>query len=311
MIRIDGFPMDLALAESHSFPGEATQYPVEAGADFSDHIRDLPEEIELECIVSDSPSGAIANDPTRKGEAGPDGNTPLPSAAALEKLRLMKARRQPVSIETSLGVFTSMACVGLDVPKDAAKSNGLFFTAKFQKINVVTNRRTRTRVRTDLAGAGGKGKPKVVAGTGMIVTNSIVIWNHGNPPGAPFAGGLSQRVNVKYSKPFGFTDDVLVAAGIGGLNSPLNEYTIVGEKTPVVGEQRRALVLDLERDASDRKLAQLKGLKSQLNDSPFSRLQSNRNLPPGKDLSRFARPAPPPPPIFGPETVPLTPFPGR
>jgi hypothetical protein len=308
MIVIDGFPMDLALSEGHSFPGEVTQYPVEQGADFSDHIRDLPEEIELECIVSDSPSGAIANDPTRKGEPGADGNTPLPSAAALEKLRLMKARRRPVSIETSLGVFTSMACIALDVPKDAARSNGLFFTATFKKINIVTNRRTKTPVRTSLAGAGGKAAPKAVAGTGMIVTNSVVIWNQGRPPGAPFRNGLSVRVAIKYSKPFGFTDDVLVAAGLSGLGSPLNEYTVVGEAAPVTGDRRRALVLDLQRDASNKKLAQLDGLSETLADSPFSRLK-NKNLPPGKDLSRFSRPAPPPPPIFGAESVPLTPFP--
>lgn len=310
MIRIDGFPMDLALSESHSFPGEVTQYPVEAGADFSDHIRDLPEEIELECIVSDSPSGAIASDPTRKGEAGADGNTPLPSAAALEKLRLMKARRQPVSIETSLGVFTSMACIGIDVPKDAAKSNGLFFTAKFKKITVVTNKRTKTRVRSDLAGAGGKGKAKAVSGTQFTV-DSVVIWNHGNPPGAPFKpGGLSQRVNLRYTKPLGLniSQEGLAALQLGGFGSPLNEYTIPGSFAPLAGEQRAALVADLERDANDKKLNQLKSLKSQLDDSPFARLQENRNrnLPAGKDLSKFTRP---PPSIVGPDVVPLTPLP--
>src|SRR5688572_9525100 len=120
LIRIDGFPMDLSLSEGHTFPGEVTRYPVESGADMSDHILDLPEEVTLECIVSDSPSGDVATDPTRQlGEVPADGlldpNAPLPSADALEHLREMKRRRRPVSIETSLGVFVSMACVEIVV----------------------------------------------------------------------------------------------------------------------------------------------------------------------------------------------------
>src|SRR5690348_607819 len=111
LVRINGFPMDLSISEEHSFPGEVTERPVEEGSDFGDHIRDLPEEITLECIVSDLPTGDIANDPTRQ-PAGAD--TALPSADALAKLRELKAAKQRVTIETSIGVFESMAFLDLN-----------------------------------------------------------------------------------------------------------------------------------------------------------------------------------------------------
>ena len=95
MIVIDGFPMDLALSEEHRFPGEVTSYPVEQGADISDHIRTLPEEITLECIVSDTPIGEVATDATRTSGT-------LPAEAALAKLLEIRNRRprRPVPVET-------------------------------------------------------------------------------------------------------------------------------------------------------------------------------------------------------------------
>lgn len=216
LIRIGGPPplpvyvMDLALSEGHSFPGEATKYPVEKGADFTDHIRELPDEITLECIVSDTPIGEVATDPTRQPVENPDGttSTALPSAEALQRLRELKALKQPVRIETTLGVFPSMAFIDLDVPIDKSKSPGdskrkrngaLFFTAKFHKVVLVTNKRTKVRVRTPMAGAGGQGKAKAAA-PGKINITRVIQWKHGVPPGTQWhIPNIVEPVTVVYT----------------------------------------------------------------------------------------------------------------
>ena len=290
MIRIDGYPMDVALTEEFTFPGEVTEYPVEDGPDVSDHIRDLPEEITVECVVSDTPIGDVATDPTRQ-VAGPD--APLPSAAALAKLREIKARRRPVSIETSLGTFESMACLDVKVSRDASKSGGLFFTATFKKFNAVTNKRTKVRVKTPLAGAGGKPKSKVVVGQVMTVDN-VVIWRHGNPPGAPFRGGLSQRVEVSYGKRGGLTRDETVALGRVDFAHPSITYFQSGSATPIVGAERAALVADLLRDADEARRAAIAASAKQ---PPEVQLRNAQNLPQGLSLERFQRPAAPTFPI--------------
>lgn len=287
LIRIAGYPMDLALTEGHTFPGEVTKYPVEQGADVSDHIRDLPPEITLECIVSDDPIGDIANDPTRQSLAG---EFVLPSGDALEKLRELKALRRPVSIETSLGVFESMAFESLEVPRDKDKNNGLFFTAKFTKFVSVTNRRVKVRVKTPMAGAGGKSKVKAVVGKTVTVIDDTVVWRHGTPPGAPFRGGLSEIVEVSYSKPAGLSRSEAIALGPANVASQFVTYFHAGAATPIVGAERIALQQDLARDAAEKREAQGKAL----NLGPNASLRQAQNLPEGLDLSRFQRPAPEP-----------------
>lgn len=285
-VRIDGFPMDLALTEGHTFPGEVTKYPVESGADMSDHIRDLPESITLECIVSDSPSGDIATDPTRQlGEVPADGlldpNAPLPSADALEHLREAKRRRRPVSVETSLGVFESMAIVDLEVPKDASKTHGLFFTVRLERINIVTNRRTKVRTRSNMAGAGGKGRGKAAAGKPVQIDNTI-IWLHGLPPGSAWKpGNPLETVLVTYSKRGGLTKDEAIAFGAAAPDSSFITYSTTDGKT-ITSPRRQALEADLKRDRRN-KLGTRKPIRS-----------GGGSLPIGTDISRFKREPPGP-----------------
>lgn len=265
LIRIGGFPMDLVMTEGHKFPGEATDYPVEAGADISDHIRELPEEITLtDCIVSDTPSGIVATDPTRQPEPGPDGTVPLPSQAALAKLRDLKALRKPLTVETSLGAFASMAFIDLDVPVDAKRGPGgrldkdgkpvpgaLFFTATFKRVTIVSNQRTKVRVRTDLAN-GTKGVKAVVGKA--IEIDGAVLWMHGGPPpGGPWVPGMKvETVLVQYSKSIGATHDQRVVAMRGvDPGSPLIRYFYAegpNDGQEVTGFARLDLVNDLRRD---------------------------------------------------------------
>lgn len=176
--------MDLAVSEEHGFPSEVTSHPVEQGPDISDHIRNLPEEITLESIVSDTPIGEVAADPSRQA-AGPD--APLPSADALQKLREIRAARRPVTVETSLGTFENMALENLTVPRDAQKTGGLFFTATFRRMNLVTNKRTRRRVATPLAGAGGKAAAQKKALDAFKVVETY-FWRMGVHAGDPVRG---------------------------------------------------------------------------------------------------------------------------
>jgi hypothetical protein len=288
-IRIGGYPMDLAMSEGHNFPGQVSEYPPEQGADISDHIRDMPPEITLECIVSDTPVGDIATDPTRTA-AGLE--TPLQSTDALEKLREMKALRKPITIETSLGVFESMAFVDLDVPKDAGKSGGLFFTARFKKVVVVTNRRVKVRVRTAMPTGS---KVKAVAATNVKVIDKIVLWRHGIFAGSRVisVGGI-ERVEVSYSKPPGLSRDEALAFGHASPGSSFITYFREGSPNPIVGADREDLVQDLLRDQEQ--------LREQLSKTvitpdgpvapgPNEFARQARNLPPELgDLSRFQRP---------------------
>lgn len=203
-VVIDGFVMDLAVTEGHRFPAQATSFPVEQGAEFGDHIRELPDEITLESIVSDTPIGEIATDPTRRLNGD---QVSLPSEAAYAKLLEIRRAARPVAIVTSRGTFESMALIDLDVPNDNGKSGGLFFTAKFQRFRVITNKRTRVRVQTAMP-VGAKTAKKTVEQ--FQVVNDRIIWNIGNPPGAPLRPGYewAEVQAVKSKLALGVSDDV-------------------------------------------------------------------------------------------------------
>jgi hypothetical protein len=322
LVRINGYPMDLALSEGHSFPGAATEFPVEAGADISDHIRELPTEITLECIVSDTPIGEVATDPTRQPQTGPDGTTtqPLPSTDALARLREIKALRKPVRVETTLGVFESMAFIDLTVPVEAAKSPGhadpdpqkaragaLFFTAKFKKIVIVTNRRTKVRTRSSMAGSGGQGKNVTkVAKVYKIV--KTVKWFHGSPPGAPWRDpNPIELVKVGFATPKGVPanqvpsvlDETLRYTELGYANDNVQFTDAKGVQ--IVGDRLNALRLDLLRDRRDADAA--RDRDPAFHDprfGPDGQLlpKAAKNLPTGISTNNWSLPDNAPPPGF-------------
>lgn len=282
LVRIDGYPIDVAISKVLRFPGSVTKFPIESGAVGNDHILDLPPEIELTGIVSDLPSGEVASDPTRQRN---DPNAPLPSVEALARLREIKARCRPVTIVTGFGTFPSMAFVDLEVTADKERNNALFFTASFEFFNQVTNKRTRVPVNTPMAGAAGKAKSKAVVGKGMVVDAGI-IWKHGVPPGTPWKeGNIVERIGVVYGRPDGLSRDTAMAMQRFRPGSKLVTY-VYGEGPlagqPIIGIPRLDLIKDLERDQRLKSVEQVKALNG-------GRLPNQPALPPGYDLSRIKR----------------------
>lgn len=249
LIRIDGYLIDMSKSETYTFPGEVTKYPAESGPDTSDHIRDLSPEIEIECIVSDTPSTEIAQDSSRQVDTA-TGETPLPSEDALAKLLDMKARRRPITVEASLGSFPSMACESIEVTRDKDTNNALFFKAKFVKFIPITNSRQRVRVKTPMAG---KPAAKNAASPPFQVDDRIN-WRHGEPPGSFTIVALTVvLVQYNFQSP-NLDANQRRAYGRNIIGNPLVRYFDAttldhqGGFPEILGVRRRALVQDLARD---------------------------------------------------------------
>lgn len=140
MILIDGFAIDCAEREEHSFDSEITEHPVETGADVADHVRARPIVVTIEGIVSDTPIGEIVAQGFREeGEK--------PSDAAKAKLLQIRDDREPVPLETSLGGYTNMLLESVSFPRSASDGDSLRFRATFKQVVLVTNLRRTIRVR--------------------------------------------------------------------------------------------------------------------------------------------------------------------
>lgn len=177
MIFIDDYPIDIAKSETYSFESEVTDFPVEEGANVSDHIRTNPVVITLECVVSNTPIGLIAQDPSRQALdfdrdlAVPDAETPVPANDAFERLVAIWKARKPVSIDTSRGRFDNMV-LSLEFPISLETSGGLVFTATLKQIEIVENRRVTIKQSAVPRGVGKVNKGAVAAfdGRGVIAT---------------------------------------------------------------------------------------------------------------------------------------------
>lgn len=140
-IFIDSFEVDVAITEESILSSEISPYPVESGADKTDHIRNLPDTLNVECIVSDSPNEPMAS---RRGVTGVPPFS-IPSQDCYEFLKELRAKREPFTVICHLGVFESMFIADLSAPKEAKE--GLRFRATFKRLDIVSTERTTVLIR--------------------------------------------------------------------------------------------------------------------------------------------------------------------
>lgn len=140
-VLIDGFPIDATVTESHTFDSDVTDFPVEKGADITDHVRPKPLKISMEGLVSATPIGVVAQHATRK-------NGLLPVDNAYDKLIAIRDAGEPIPITTSLNTYKSMVMSSLDFPRESGEPFQLRFKATFVQVTIITNNRTTVRTST-------------------------------------------------------------------------------------------------------------------------------------------------------------------
>lgn len=140
MITIDGYAIDAALMESHTLNNNVTTHPIEKGAVATDHSQKLPDEITLDCVVSDHPTAEVRA--ARSAEL--DGATP--SMSAYERMKFIRDRGTAITIVTSLGTHENMMLTTLGVPRKVEDGEALRFTVTFKLSEFVENERTVVRI---------------------------------------------------------------------------------------------------------------------------------------------------------------------
>jgi hypothetical protein len=153
--KIGSITLDASLQELHSGESEITDHPVEDGTNVTDNIRDKPDRVRIEGMVTNHPLniedrvdsvGALV-----RGEAGR-------AETAFEQLREIKKNKQTVTIITSLKTYDNMAMETFEVPRDAELGNVVKFTATFKEI-IIAKSETRAA-----PSKGDVGKAKVSSG---------------------------------------------------------------------------------------------------------------------------------------------------
>jgi len=105
--------LDASLDETHVAENEVTQFPVEVGADITDHVRRQPDR----CTIR----GLISNHPLVPGLGVGGGR----AAEGYQKLLAMVDEAQLISVVTTLRQYQDMVIESLEVPRDPQFSSSV------------------------------------------------------------------------------------------------------------------------------------------------------------------------------------------
>lgn len=112
--------LDASVSETHRAVGEATLHPVEVGADLTDHIRSMAEEIDIVGVVSNTP---IPLDDAIIQPAVPGGNPSTRAEDAYETLKRLQSSGTLCTVTTTLVTYRNMYLASLAATRDAARGN--------------------------------------------------------------------------------------------------------------------------------------------------------------------------------------------
>ena len=163
---LEAIVMDAVITETHTLENTITEHPVEKGADVSDHIRPQPDQVTMQCVISNTPlSTAQQSRAVRLGEytltttnveRGQIGDMEGIAASAWKNLKKLRSEGVVMTVSTTLEDYTSMAIKSISAPRSAKNYDALEFTISFKKIVFVENKLTRSTTTNPSAQTKGK-----------------------------------------------------------------------------------------------------------------------------------------------------------
>ena len=140
--RLGHVAIDLSLEETHEYTARVTDYPVERGAMFTDHIQIMPERVSIVGRVSRTPA-------TLGTQLRPDFD-PSRHITAWDQLVELFGTRTPFVLVTSLHVYTSMVFESLAAVRSFETTHTLEFSASLRRIETAFTTFAETTVAAEL-----------------------------------------------------------------------------------------------------------------------------------------------------------------
>ena len=132
---------DCSLSETHTALCDVTQHPVESGSVMSDHIRALPESIEINGLVTNTPlmylASLFARSPVKPSVLIVPGRDRVNEAYL--KLHELKNKGVLIDVVTSLRGYKDMAITSIVITRDATTGNVLECVVALQHVVTATS----------------------------------------------------------------------------------------------------------------------------------------------------------------------------
>lgn len=129
--KIGTLVLDAALRAGHRSDLDVTNHPVEEGLPTSDAAREIPREVEIVGIVSDTPI------PPKDREEAAAGGRGARSLSALQLLLELQSKKTLITVITKTQTLDNVILQGLSWDESADIGDALNFTAKLKRVRVV------------------------------------------------------------------------------------------------------------------------------------------------------------------------------
>jgi hypothetical protein len=119
--------VDVCIKEKHKASVDVTDHAVEQGIAVSDHARPKPEEIQIDGMISNSPTSGVVT------------SLSTPADTARQFMHDLHDRPRLVSVITVAWTYTDMVLTELTEDRDAKIGDVFEFSATFKHVRQVTN----------------------------------------------------------------------------------------------------------------------------------------------------------------------------
>ena len=127
---------DATVREVHSGQSQPTDQPVEGGATVSDHVINLPDELQIEGIVTNHPILALASVRKKPAFVGGDPNSRAEDAYAI--IVSWRKTAQLVTVSTGLRDYENMIILSESVPRDKDTSEIIDISIRLREFHIAT-----------------------------------------------------------------------------------------------------------------------------------------------------------------------------
>lgn len=127
---------DVTVDEAHDWANDITSSPVEVGANITDHIIELPKKLKLQGFVSNY--SIDEDNPNNQQGEGDGGLVVNKIEKVFELLQGMMDKRELVTVYTRYVVYTDMAIVSINIPRNLPYDGAIEFNIEFIKVKLVS-----------------------------------------------------------------------------------------------------------------------------------------------------------------------------
>lgn len=134
LAQIGVVTLDASIEETHTVASEVTEHPVEEGVSISDHIRRLPETLEINGVVTNHPIFLL---PSITAPSPIGGDTAAQSdrvKAAYDQLRKIHDDGDLIKVITSLREYENMVITGFSTIRNAPNGNVMNATISLREV---------------------------------------------------------------------------------------------------------------------------------------------------------------------------------